>query len=182
MHEKKTNALTGQTRVAFEGRFVIDVGRRGNLRGDFCALFWLIVSIHVVLCYQAVGSPEYPKSVQFLAASAELVRFAWCGYTGQQLLDKCLIFAYFCCGHVETQHTIYLWLNSQHEPSHRRERCSHSDFTFWRRTHFTIMIWALYCSGFTVWIKFKQAHANIESPLTLFRTDKLCHGRCVAVQ
>lgn len=80
MHEKKTNALTGQTRVAFEGRFAIDVGRHGNLRGDFCALFWLIVSVHVLLCDQAVGSPEktaeYPKSVQTLAATAELVRFA----------------------------------------------------------------------------------------------------------
>lgn len=91
-------------------------------------------------------------------------------------------FAYFCCGRVETEHSIYLWLNSPHEPSHRWERCSHSDFAFCRGTHFKITIWALHCSGFTVWIKFKQAHANTESPLTLFCTDKLCHGRCVEVQ
>lgn len=159
---------------------------RQPARWLFAPYFGFIVTVHVVLCYQAVGSPgktaEYPKGVHVLAATAELVRFAWCGYTGQQFLDKCLIFAHFCCGRVETQHAIYLWLNSQREPSHGREPCSHSDFTVWRRTHFTIMIWALYCSGFTVWIKFKQAHANIESPLTLFCTDKLCHGRCVAMQ
>lgn len=51
MNEKKTSALTGQTRVAFEGRLAIDVGRRGNLRGDFYKLFWPIVSVHVLLCY-----------------------------------------------------------------------------------------------------------------------------------
>lgn len=49
MHEKKTNALTGQTRVALEGRLVIDVGRHGNRRGDFLRLI-LASSSQFTLC------------------------------------------------------------------------------------------------------------------------------------
>lgn len=153
MHERKTNALTGQTRVAFEGRLAIDVGHHGNLRGDFYALFWLIVSVHVLLFYQVVGSPEKTTEPKECADDGN---DCWTGPFCMMWLHwptvswQMLHFAYFCCGHVETQHTIYLWLNSPHEPSHRWEQCSHTHFAFWRGTHFKIIIWALHCSGFTV--------------------------------
>lgn len=95
-------------------------------------------------------------------AAAELLRFAWCGHTGQQFSDKCFIL------HISvvdmSKHSTPSTAGRTHPVNHPT---SEND-AFWRGTHFKIIIWAHHCSGFTVWIKFKQAHANTESPLTLF--------------
>lgn len=116
MREKKTNASTGQTHAVFEGRLdapPVDVGHHGNPGGDFCG------SLSLPSRGSLLKRQLYPKSVQIVATTVELVRFALSGDTGQQFPGECFIFAYFCCEGIERQHAIYLWVNSPREPSRR---------------------------------------------------------------
>lgn len=179
MHEKKTNASTGQTHAIFKGR----LDALPSMSVTVATWGWLSWLIVFTKSWVLLKRQLYPKSVQIVATTVELVRFALSGDTGQQFPGKCFIFAYFCCESIERRHTIHLWVNSPREPSRRWERRSffHLAFSSWTHTKLLFerrIVLALQC----VPIQFKHIHANTESPLTLFSTDKLCRVRCGAVQ
>lgn len=88
MCQKKTNALTRQTRLVFEGRSRTDVGHQGNPPRSSSSSQFRPCSFTPLASPEKTSVPkEYAKSRW---TRVEPDRFAWCGDTGQQL------FAYFC--------------------------------------------------------------------------------------